>query len=103
LDPDSVTLWIRIRIGNPDPGGKKIHNPDFKEFEQSQSRVNFKKKKLAKIGIIVHQKISFRKISNKLLPNLQNERYQHIFQKKAGTCFRPSLPAMCRSFPLSST
>jgi hypothetical protein len=28
LDPDSVTLWIRIRIGNPDAGsvsrGKKI-------------------------------------------------------------------------------
>jgi hypothetical protein len=28
FDPDSVTLWIRIRIGNPDPGsgsrGKKI-------------------------------------------------------------------------------
>jgi hypothetical protein len=28
VDPDSVTLWIRIRIGNPDPGsvsrGKKI-------------------------------------------------------------------------------
>jgi hypothetical protein len=28
LDPDSVTSWIRIRIGNPDPGsgsrGKKI-------------------------------------------------------------------------------
>jgi hypothetical protein len=28
LDPDSVTLWIRIRIGNPDPGsgsrGKKV-------------------------------------------------------------------------------
>jgi hypothetical protein len=25
-DPDSMTLWIRIRIGNPDPGsgGKKI-------------------------------------------------------------------------------
>jgi hypothetical protein len=30
VDPDSVTLWIRIRIGNPDPGsgsrGKKIKN-----------------------------------------------------------------------------
>jgi hypothetical protein len=26
LDPDSMTLWIRIRIGNPDPGsgGKKM-------------------------------------------------------------------------------
>jgi hypothetical protein len=23
LDPDSVTLWIRIRIGNPDPGARK--------------------------------------------------------------------------------
>jgi hypothetical protein len=29
VDPDSATLWIRIRIGNPDPGsgsrGKKIN------------------------------------------------------------------------------
>jgi hypothetical protein len=24
LDPDSVTLWIRIRIGNPDPGIRKL-------------------------------------------------------------------------------
>jgi hypothetical protein len=28
LDPDSMTLWIRIQIGNPDPGcgsrGKKM-------------------------------------------------------------------------------
>jgi hypothetical protein len=23
VDPDSVTLWIRIRIGNPDPGAKQ--------------------------------------------------------------------------------
>jgi hypothetical protein len=28
LDPDSVTLWIRIRIGNPDPypGARKLKN-----------------------------------------------------------------------------
>jgi hypothetical protein len=26
LDPDSVTLWIRIRIGNPDPGARQIRN-----------------------------------------------------------------------------
>jgi hypothetical protein len=25
-DPDSVTLWIRIRIGNPDPGARKLRN-----------------------------------------------------------------------------
>jgi hypothetical protein len=24
LDPDSVTLWIRTRIGNPDPGARKF-------------------------------------------------------------------------------
>jgi hypothetical protein len=24
LDPDSETLWIRIRIGNPDPGARKL-------------------------------------------------------------------------------
>jgi hypothetical protein len=28
LDPDSETLWIRIRIGNPDPdlGARKLRN-----------------------------------------------------------------------------
>jgi hypothetical protein len=26
LDPDSATLWIRIRIGNPDPGARKLRN-----------------------------------------------------------------------------
>jgi hypothetical protein len=34
LDPDSVTLWIRIRIGNPDPGsgsrGKKVKKFQWK-------------------------------------------------------------------------
>jgi hypothetical protein len=34
LDPDSETLWIRIRIGNPDPGsgsrGKKIKKFQWK-------------------------------------------------------------------------
>jgi hypothetical protein len=26
LDPDSETLWIRIRIGNLDPGARKLRN-----------------------------------------------------------------------------
>jgi hypothetical protein len=28
VDPDSVALWIRIRIGNPDPdpGARKLRN-----------------------------------------------------------------------------
>jgi hypothetical protein len=26
LDPDLVTLWIRICIGNPDPGARKLRN-----------------------------------------------------------------------------
>jgi hypothetical protein len=28
LDPDSMTMWIRIRIGNPgpDPGARKLRN-----------------------------------------------------------------------------
>jgi hypothetical protein len=32
VDPDSVTLWIRIRIGNPDPGSgdKKIKKFQWK-------------------------------------------------------------------------
>jgi hypothetical protein len=32
LDPDLVTLWIRIRIGNPNPGsrGKKIKKYQWK-------------------------------------------------------------------------
>jgi hypothetical protein len=25
-DPDSETLWIRIRSGNPDPGARKLKN-----------------------------------------------------------------------------
>jgi hypothetical protein len=25
-DPDSETLWIRIRIGNLDPGARKLRN-----------------------------------------------------------------------------
>jgi hypothetical protein len=33
-DPDSVTLWIRIRIGNPEPGsgsrGKKVRKFQWK-------------------------------------------------------------------------
>jgi hypothetical protein len=24
LDPDSETLWIRIRFGDPDPGARKL-------------------------------------------------------------------------------
>jgi hypothetical protein len=26
VDPDSVTLWIRIRIGNPDPVARKLRH-----------------------------------------------------------------------------
>jgi hypothetical protein len=26
VDPDSVTLWIRIRIGNPEPGERNLRN-----------------------------------------------------------------------------
>jgi hypothetical protein len=26
LDPDSETFWIRIRIGNLDPGARKLRN-----------------------------------------------------------------------------
>jgi hypothetical protein len=33
-NPDSMTLWIRIRIGNPDPGsgprGKKIMKNNYR-------------------------------------------------------------------------
>jgi hypothetical protein len=38
LDPDSVTLWIRIRMGNPDPGssGKKI-----KKFQWKNGLFNY--------------------------------------------------------------
>jgi hypothetical protein len=32
LDPDSVTLWIRIRIGNPDPGARNLRNFIGKTF-----------------------------------------------------------------------
>jgi hypothetical protein len=32
VDPDSDTLWIRIRIGNPDPdGGKKTKKFQWKK------------------------------------------------------------------------
>jgi hypothetical protein len=42
LDPDSVTLWIRIRTGNPDPGsgGKKI-----KKFQWKMHQLHFEEKK----------------------------------------------------------
>jgi hypothetical protein len=45
-DPDSATLWIRTRIGNPDPGsgsrGKKI-----KKFQWKNALVRgYLKKKL---------------------------------------------------------
>jgi hypothetical protein len=41
LDPDSVTLWIRIRIGNPDPdpGARKLRN-----FSRKMHFLVFKKK-----------------------------------------------------------
>jgi hypothetical protein len=47
LDPDSVTLWIRIRIGNTDPGsgsrGKKI-----KKFQWKNALLVILKKLLLK-------------------------------------------------------
>jgi hypothetical protein len=43
-DPDSVTLWTRIRIGNPDPGsgsrGKKV-----KKFQWKNALFSYLKKK----------------------------------------------------------
>jgi hypothetical protein len=41
LDPDSETLWIRIRIGNPDPGAKKLRN-----FSGKNAFFSYLKKKL---------------------------------------------------------
>jgi hypothetical protein len=45
VDPDSVTMWIRIRIGNPDPGsgsrGKKIKKSQWKNALFSSFFFNF--------------------------------------------------------------
>jgi hypothetical protein len=38
VDPDSVTLWIRICIGNPDPGARKL-----RDFSGKMHLVIFKK------------------------------------------------------------
>jgi hypothetical protein len=43
VDPDSVTLWIRIRIGNPDPGsrGKKVKKFQWKNALFSYFKIFF--------------------------------------------------------------
>jgi hypothetical protein len=50
LDPDSVNLWIRIRIGNPEPepGGKKIKKFQWKNalFSYRYFLKNFTTKKV---------------------------------------------------------
>jgi hypothetical protein len=44
VDPDSATLWLRIRIGNPDPGsgsrGKKIKKFQWKKALFSDFKKN---------------------------------------------------------------
>jgi hypothetical protein len=53
LDPDSMTLWIHICIGNPDPGsgsrGKKIKKFQLKNalFSYLKKNVPLKKYKIA--------------------------------------------------------
>jgi hypothetical protein len=39
VDPDSETLWIRIRIGNPDPGARKLIN-----FSGNNALISYLKK-----------------------------------------------------------
>jgi hypothetical protein len=46
LDPDSETLWIRIRIGNPDPGARKLRNFSGKNAFFSYFLKNFTAEKL---------------------------------------------------------
>jgi hypothetical protein len=43
LDPDSVTLWIRIRIGNPDPDprARKLRNFRVKNAHFSYLKKNY--------------------------------------------------------------
>jgi hypothetical protein len=47
LDPDSATLWIRIRIGNPDPrSGSRGKKFQWKNALFSYLKKNFTTKKL---------------------------------------------------------
>jgi hypothetical protein len=46
LDPDSVTLWIRIRIKNPDPGARKLRNFAGKMHFLILFKTNFTTKKV---------------------------------------------------------
>jgi hypothetical protein len=46
LDPDSETLWIQIRIGNPDPGAKKLRNFSGKNALFSYLKKKFTTEKL---------------------------------------------------------
>jgi hypothetical protein len=41
VDPDSETLWIRIRFGNPDPGARKLRN-----FRRKNALFSYLKKKI---------------------------------------------------------
>jgi hypothetical protein len=48
LYPDSATLWIRIRIGNPDPGARKLRNFSGKmHFWLLKKKNSLKKYKIA--------------------------------------------------------
>jgi hypothetical protein len=57
LDPDSGTLWIRIRIGNPDPGsgGKKVKKFQWKNALFSIFKKNFTTKRY-KIALTTYWK-----------------------------------------------
>jgi hypothetical protein len=40
-DPDSVTLWIRICIGNPDPDPKRIRNQGARKLRNLSEKMHF--------------------------------------------------------------
>jgi hypothetical protein len=52
LDPDSVTLWIRIRIGNSDPdqywkSGSGSRGKKMKKFQWKNALFSYLKKKIS--------------------------------------------------------
>jgi hypothetical protein len=51
VDPDSETLWIRIRIGNPDPGARKLRNFSGKRHFLSYLKKNILPLKRYKIAL----------------------------------------------------